>query len=297
MRLCSAARTSGRRRRSADGSPAGTAGGSACSVSAPPRGTGPGGRPRRSVIWFSRATMRCSRTGIPADAFARRTSARAVSSAEAAPPSSRRLKRSYVSWNVARVRREISSSASSSRRSKYADATSATSESSTAAPSFLGREVLRPRRFVQPADAPPDVELPGKEAVRGDLIPGHVSRRGIRRRVDAAHARRVAEIRVIERARDAVAGPRLLDARGGEAHVVAVPERLLDQRAESRVVEDVPPLRVRERRFRGGPGRSVEVLRAREGRGACSPGPRRSPRGRAPRREQGARAGGEALHG
>ena len=72
---------------------------------APPRGTGPGGRPRRSVIWFSRATMRCSRTGIPADAFARRTSARAVSRDEAAPPSSRRLNRSNVSWKVARVRR------------------------------------------------------------------------------------------------------------------------------------------------------------------------------------------------
>ena len=50
--------------------------------------------------------------------------------------------------HVARVRREISSSASSSRRSKYADATSATSESSTPRrPSSVARYCARAASF------------------------------------------------------------------------------------------------------------------------------------------------------
>ena len=52
-RLCSATRMSGRRSRSSEGRPAGTAAGRFCSVTARPRRTGPGLRPMRMEISFS----------------------------------------------------------------------------------------------------------------------------------------------------------------------------------------------------------------------------------------------------
>ena len=52
-RVCSASRMSGRRSRSSDGSPAGTAAGSFCSSTARPRRIGPGLRPRSTDSSFS----------------------------------------------------------------------------------------------------------------------------------------------------------------------------------------------------------------------------------------------------
>src|SRR5262252_3771553 len=53
---CSACRTSGRRSSSAEGRPAGTCGGTFCSVRLAPRAMGPGFRPRRKQRRFSCAT-------------------------------------------------------------------------------------------------------------------------------------------------------------------------------------------------------------------------------------------------
>jgi hypothetical protein len=115
IRSCSACRTSGRRSRSVDGRPGGTSGGTA--MIGPSRGIGCGFRPSRKLIWFSRATIARSISGISAATCPSDASARDVSRAEAAPPSSRRLKRSYVSWKAAVVRVAISRSSSSSRSS------------------------------------------------------------------------------------------------------------------------------------------------------------------------------------
>ncbi len=90
--FCSACRRSGRRSSSADGNPAGTVGTTACSYIGTPRGTGPGFRPSRMLIWFSFATISLSSWGMLASAEPRAPSARDVSSFEATPPLNR-------SWN------------------------------------------------------------------------------------------------------------------------------------------------------------------------------------------------------
>ncbi len=82
---CSAWRRSGRRSSSADGSPAGTVGTTACAYIGSPRGMGMGLRPSRMLIWFSFATISLSISGMVACAAPSAPSARAVSSFEATP--------------------------------------------------------------------------------------------------------------------------------------------------------------------------------------------------------------------
>src|ERR1019366_7252476 len=98
-----------------------------------------------------------------------------------------------------------------------------------------------------------------------------------------------------ERARDPVTGAGLLDPRGGEADVVTVSERFLDERAEDRVREDIPPLGARERGIRRGPSRSVEAFR-RGKHGTLVVRAHGAARERAGRGEGESEGGSQALH-
>ena len=80
---------SGRRSSSADGKPAGMLGGEYCSVSAVPRGIGPGLRPSSKLIWFSWMAIWRSSSGIVEPVRERLEMAESSSSLLEAPPVSR----------------------------------------------------------------------------------------------------------------------------------------------------------------------------------------------------------------
>src|SRR5262245_66453880 len=72
-----------------------------------------------------------------------------------------------------------------------------------------------------------------------------------RRDLGARRAGAVVQGRVEVRARDAERRARFLDAGGGDGYVVVLGERLADQGLEVRILEDLPPGRIRERRRLG----------------------------------------------
>ena len=130
---------------------------------------------------------------------------------------------------------------------------------------LLGGQVAGERRLVQAADAAPQVDLPGEAEV--DVVEVHRGRDGRREAgLPAACPASVGlDLREELGAGDAGIRPRLLDAPGGEAHVVAVPQRLVDQGLQVVLLEDLPPGPVGERpRFgRGRLGRSRPGLERR----------------------------------
>ena len=123
----SASRTSARRSRRLDGSPAGTAGAAICASSGRPRATASGLRPSRMLITFSVCSICRSMSGTVSAAPATRISAWRTSIMLATPPSWRRTTSPNDRWREASVLREISSCWSSARSWKYAEATSDTS--------------------------------------------------------------------------------------------------------------------------------------------------------------------------
>ena len=183
-----------------------------------------------------------------AAALASAAAARSTASLLPTPPSSCRVNRSRVCWNESRVRLAISSSRSSSRSSKYACATPVTSDRMTprctssvanrsASEASVARR-MRPQTSISHAiwKAPRNwlavtLSLPSRVEEPPALRVAFVRR--LRQQIGARHA-------------DGVA--RLLDARGDDAHVVAVGQRLLDQALEDRVLKHLPPGQVGQRR-------------------------------------------------
>ncbi len=107
--------------------------------------------------------------------------------------------------------------------------------------SFLGRHVLSQRRFGEPTDSPPEIDLPGRAEI--DLVEIDRRRIGADERGPAAArpVRLVLKLRKELRARDAGPRPELLDAPGRRANVVVVAQRLVDQSLQRVVAEDLPP--------------------------------------------------------
>ncbi len=120
--------------------------------------------------------------------------------------------------------------------------------------SFLGREIRRTSGFVQAADAPPQVGFPGDDSARDDDFV-RLSVCVLPRR---AHF--VADRRISLRLRDAEPRARLLDSRRGDAGVVAVAQRFVDERPQHGIAEDVEPRRIGERRRFSGSVRPVELI-------------------------------------
>ena len=140
---------------------AGTSGGRNWSLSAAPRGIGPGLRPSRKDSWFSCATICRSRSGMLAAVEASSASALAVSRAEAAPPWRRRSNRSKVSWNApdgaaGDLELEVELAELEVVGGDLGD-----QREEDPAPRLLRGQVLRQGRLVRAPDAAPEVELPG----------------------------------------------------------------------------------------------------------------------------------------
>jgi hypothetical protein len=117
-----------------------------------------------------------------------------------------------------------------------------------AAERFLRRQELVQRRFVGAAELAPEVDLPEhrESAADADVRLSPVFRAG--GRGGSRSAREVVDARVEIRPGKAQYGPRLRDPRQSNAQVAVVLERAADQLLQRGVLEQVPPIQVRDRR-------------------------------------------------
>jgi hypothetical protein len=119
-----------------------------------------------------------------------------------------------------------------------------------AAARLFAGQCQRDGRFVLPADAAKDIELPRQlepvhpRLMRRVVLAGLIV--GIGRLADAV-ARGGSHLGVQIGLRDASAGSRLLDAGDGGPQIEVVLNRLTNERLQRRIVEDLEPLRVGHR--------------------------------------------------
>src|SRR6266436_7162949 len=252
IRVCSAARMSGRRSSSAEGSPGGTAGGWAWAVKGWPRGTAPGGCPRSKRSWFSVCSIRRCESGMTWVALYTNCSAWRRSNNVPTPPCRRTSISCSDCWRDASVRWAIQFLVQFAQGEIGCRDVAHERREHRLARIVRGKH-LGPRRFGGAAQPAPHIDFE-RHQIEQDTADGAIATDTWRDRGEAvfgrAHGRDIRAGRnsgELRRPGDAERGARLVDPGHGSPEVVIRDEGSPDQGLELLVFEDVKPVQVPQR--------------------------------------------------